>query len=463
MAFISTTGESFGTREELARAEQLYDPNTDPAKLSGESKLQFEAEQAPTQLASTNPEANLDTVTTSSTGLRGDASTTQTSIDRKFAEIEDAGAASVTASEKDYDSRMDVWEKRLEQDLQSINEQFDIRREETETAQKQEKGTTSLGLARIGGYLGGSASETGALLSLAKSHRSEISLLESRRRQSVQSAKSASEDKRFLLAQQKLEESKQIQADIETRKANYIDKTLEIQEDIQKRMEDARDFAVDNEIQKPFYTLDGNTFFDTATGQMVQDMDRIGEQDYQILEPGQAATKFETRTIAGKVVRFGFDSNGEVVSRTELGSSKSTSSSSSSGVVSGYNITTSQKRKADAYLDKISNKTMALDDVLEEAPIETHKYIQDNADVPEEETTQIEEPKEVNFKQAKQNFDYAITAIKQGADFEAVVQRLLNDLRIGEGSYRQPVGGINLKDSEKGIRARLKNATKPTK
>ena len=471
MAFIDEQGRRHKTREDLARANpdqfnDRYSSNRAPGSMSESSRLQWQAFQdiygGGSNEASTDPTQNVgDDFTSSSTGFRGTRDTLENDV---FGKYDEEGDAAKQAFDKGWDDRLTQYETRLEEDMARINEQWDIRREEVEGQQKQETGTTSLGLARMGGYLGGSAGETGALLGLAKSHRNEISLLESQRSQAISSAKRAMEDKRFQVAQMKLEESKQIDAEIENRKSSFIKNSLEIEEENRERLEDARDFALDNGIKKPAYTLDGVTFFDTRTGQEIDDIDMIGEGDYQILDPSQNADKFETKTIGGEYVRFGFNKDGDVVSRTVLGKSKSTSSGSGTG--SGdttYNITSAQKRKAESYLKEITSERLTLSEVLEEAPIEIHEYLRDKAGDTGIKETKNEEVtyNEIGYADAKTQFNYAVEAVQSGEDFEAVVQALLNNLRIGEGSYRQPSSGyVNLKDSEAGIRARLKNATK---
>jgi len=452
MAFIDEKGRRFNTIDERAKANpNRFDSNSNPDSMSPATRAAFEAQQrlGGTKEASTDPTQNVgDEFTSSSTGFRGTRDTLENDV---FGKYDEEGDAAKQAFDKGWDDRLTQYETRLEEDMARINEQWDIRREEVEGQQKQETGTTSLGLARMGGYLGGSAGETGALLGLAKSHRNEISLLESQRSQAISSAKRAMEDKRFQVAQMKLEESKQIDAEIENRKSSFIKNSLEIEEENRERLEDARDFALDNGIKKPAYTLDGVTFFDTRTGQEIDDIDMIGEGDYQILDPSQNADKFETKTIGGEYVRFGFNKDGDVVSRTVLGKSKSTSSSST-----GYSSTSD--------IDSLAQQVIDGDIDLTSITTSKEKRLKVEQAMARIEKEQ-EEPEvtynEIGYADAKTQFDYAVEAVQSGEDFEAVVQALLNNLRIGEGSYRQPSSGyVNLKDSEAGIRARLKNATK---
>ena len=111
---------------------------------------------------------------------------------------------------------------------ETINKQFDVAKTDTEGAQKGETGTTSAGLARLGGFLGGSGSGTGVMLNLAGTHRREILALESKRASAIQAANDAINDKQFAAAQLKINEIKGMDETINERNQDFFDNVLKL-------------------------------------------------------------------------------------------------------------------------------------------------------------------------------------------------------------------------------------------
>jgi len=122
-------------------------------------------------------------------------------------------------------------EERRKQEIEGINKGFDIRGEEQADAQVREKGATSVGLARMGGFLGGSASGTGVLLTLAKSHRQEVVALEAMRQDAIHKAQTAYADKQFALARSMVDDAQKFEEQIYQRNQDFWQRQLQAQQE----------------------------------------------------------------------------------------------------------------------------------------------------------------------------------------------------------------------------------------
>lgn len=81
--------------------------------------------------------------------------------------------------------------------------------------------------------------------------------------------------------------------------------------------------------------------------------------EYQADYEKDNAPDFETRTINGRVVRIGFDREGNIVSRTDLGSSRTTGGSPTTTTPQGIRLTKTEQ----GYFDRIQAGLITLDDV----------------------------------------------------------------------------------------------------
>lgn len=137
-----------------------------------------------------------------------------------------AASTSATATLDNYMAQL---EARRKEQIDSINAGFDTTKTSTIDAQNKETGSTTVGLARMGGYLGGSASGTGVMLNLAQNHRDEITALEAKRQAAITEANNAITDKEFDVARAKVSEAKDLENTIYSRQKDFWDQQLQLQ------------------------------------------------------------------------------------------------------------------------------------------------------------------------------------------------------------------------------------------
>lgn len=139
---------------------------------------------------------------------------------------------SITQAHNDYLTQLDkeyaALELKREREIAGINATFDTKKTQMENAQKGETGTFTSTLARIGGYLGESASATGAMINLAEAHRFQINDLEAKRQSAIQEAKNAVDDKQFAIARLKAQEAKDYAKEIADNKQKFFENNLKI-------------------------------------------------------------------------------------------------------------------------------------------------------------------------------------------------------------------------------------------
>jgi len=136
----------------------------------------------------------------------------------------------------------DALEIRRANEEASINASFDASKTRTADAQAKEKGTFTSTLARIGGYLGDSASATGAMVNLNQTHQFQINDLEAKRQAALSDARNAITEKQFALARLKAQEAKDYVKAIADNKQQFFENNLKIlneqrQQDAQSRLE----------------------------------------------------------------------------------------------------------------------------------------------------------------------------------------------------------------------------------
>ena len=122
-------------------------------------------------------------------------------------------------------------ETRRAAEVASIKTGFDIEGKKQEKAQIREKGSTAVGLARAGGFLGFTGSGTGVMLNLAETHRSEVTALEAKRQDAIRKANSAVADKQFQLARSMVKDAKDFEQQIFQRNQAFFNRQLQFQQE----------------------------------------------------------------------------------------------------------------------------------------------------------------------------------------------------------------------------------------
>lgn len=101
----------------------------------------------------------------------------------------------------------------------------------TKDEQQKELATNIVGLARIGGYLGGSASSMGAINNLQQKHNSEIMKLEQKRDAAVATAKTGLNDKLWTVVKEQLAAAKEYEKEINDRRENFFDTYVQLSQE----------------------------------------------------------------------------------------------------------------------------------------------------------------------------------------------------------------------------------------
>lgn len=169
-------------------------------------------------LRTSNNPAPASSVTSSSGTARADEAALGTNITT----MSSPGYMAPTSNTKYIDDYMATLAARRAAAEESINSSFDNQKTSLENQNTHETGSTSVGLSRMGGYLGGSASQTGVLQNLAETHKNDMLALESKRQDALNTARTAYEDKNFALATQKAADAKSVEQEAYTRQQAYF-------------------------------------------------------------------------------------------------------------------------------------------------------------------------------------------------------------------------------------------------
>lgn len=156
---------------------------------------------------------------------------------------EEAIRAAAEREAKVLEDRMKRLEEQLRNDEEFINREFDKASRQLEGEQKRESAFLSTTLNRIGGYLGATASGTGALINLHQTHRQEVEDLASARVEAIIAARTAISEQQFELAKAKAEQARQLEEDIAARRESYITEVRKLNEQIAKDRKAAQDEA----------------------------------------------------------------------------------------------------------------------------------------------------------------------------------------------------------------------------
>jgi hypothetical protein len=166
--------------------------------------------------------------TTSASNITASSSNFQSLIDKLTKSIDDMSKSNpVNATEYLSQYATDLEQRRKEAE-QNINAEFDSTKQRTETAQGRETGQFGATLNRIGGYLGGSASSSGAMNALNSDQRFELQTLEAKRQSALTAARSAYDDKSFAVAKARADEAKSYEQEIYKRQNDFLDNTMQL-------------------------------------------------------------------------------------------------------------------------------------------------------------------------------------------------------------------------------------------
>ena len=131
-------------------------------------------------------------------------------------------------------------------DAQStINKDFESQKTGMESKQTGEVGQASMGIATAGGYLGFSGSGQAVMLSLAESHRAELTSLEAKRQQALNEARVAAANRRFDIVRLKADEIQRIDQETYERKRDYND---EVKKEADKQVEEAKTLKTQSDV-----------------------------------------------------------------------------------------------------------------------------------------------------------------------------------------------------------------------
>lgn len=166
-------------------------------------------------------------VTSSSKGIRNDESKiketlTQTSIGE--AGLRDAFALDIQS----IDDRIAQLSSDSSSEISSINQGFDAEKKRVQMVQEEEVGQQTTQLARLGGFLGPSASGNAVLINLGNDHKNELIDLQGRRQTALTDARNLQNERRFDLVKLKIDEIKGIEKDIQDRKDKFFQQTKDV-------------------------------------------------------------------------------------------------------------------------------------------------------------------------------------------------------------------------------------------
>ena len=165
----------------------------------------------------------------------------ETVVNDEKAAVETVNESSKVVRDLTYlDDEISRIQDDLKNEIEAINAQTKVDKENKVSQQSSETGQTSVGLANAGGYLGFSGSATGVLLNLAKSHRAELQSLDAERQQAIFEAQDAARNNQFDLVKLKAQELKDIEQEEYNRKQDYLEETRKINEKEAAKKEKAK-------------------------------------------------------------------------------------------------------------------------------------------------------------------------------------------------------------------------------
>lgn len=164
------------------------------------------------------------------TSTSGNARTDESNLGGQITSMSDPNYQSTPNSAMSY---LDNFSANLSADYanqqSSINASSDSQEAQLSAQQKNDTGAESSSLARMGGYLGPTASGNGAMLGLAATQRTQMQALEAARQKALTDAATAYQSQNFALAQAKVAEAQKYEEDAYTQHQDFLAQTAAIQ------------------------------------------------------------------------------------------------------------------------------------------------------------------------------------------------------------------------------------------
>lgn len=137
---------------------------------------------------------------------------------------------SLTDESKFFQDRRDQLAQQYQSRKSGLETLLEGEEEKTKEAQAKEAASFNIGITNIGGYLGNSVSQQGALLGLAQKQRSEIATLQAKHASILQDAQNAFTEADYKLAKDLIDNAREIRKEISTRKQDFFNNMLRLAE-----------------------------------------------------------------------------------------------------------------------------------------------------------------------------------------------------------------------------------------
>jgi len=196
----------------------------------------------PNVLSTPNTQSNQNSYIGSSTPVVNaemDAKSKFDQMNSDFNSGKDAQDAKAAQDKTDelFKQQQAVMEAQSAAEIAAINAEQDNLIANAKTDQEKEVATQIVGLARIGGYLGGSASAMGAMKNLKVEHDRDIAKLEANRKALINEAKVAAKDRNYKAMDQYRKDSQAIKDNIDKRRTEYFAQIDKLSKDIRETTE----------------------------------------------------------------------------------------------------------------------------------------------------------------------------------------------------------------------------------
>lgn len=154
-------------------------------------------------------------------------------------EAKDAQATTDTL----FKQQQDLLKSQSDAEVAGIDIDQDRLLANAKTDQQKEIATQIVGLARIGGYLGGSASQMGAIQNLKTTHDREIAKLDANRKALINEAKVAAKERNYKAMEAYRKDSQAIKDNIDKRRTEFFTQMGKLSDDIRETTKFAQDRA----------------------------------------------------------------------------------------------------------------------------------------------------------------------------------------------------------------------------